>query len=140
MKIILFVCVENSCRSQMAEGFARHYGKDRVEVYSAGSKPSGKVNETAIEVMKEKGIDISSQSSKGFFDLPVQEFDIVVTMGCKDVCPFIPSKEHIEWDIPDPKGKSIEFFRDVRDKIEEKVKEVIGTDLTPFTVPVLISV
>ena len=122
MKRILFVCVENSCRSQMAEGFARHYGKDRVEVYSAGSKPSGKVNETAIEVMKEKGIDISSQSSKGFLDLPVQEFDVVVTMGCKDACPFVPSKAHIEWDVPDPSGKPIEFFRDVRDKIEENAK------------------
>jgi len=122
LKIILFVCVENSCRSQMAEGFAKHYGKDKIEVYSAGSKPSGKVDEMAIKVMQEKGIDISGQSSKGFLELPVDKFDIVVTMGCKDVCPFIPSKEHIEWDIPDPAGKPIEFFRNVRDKIEGKIK------------------
>ncbi len=93
------------------------------------------VDEIAIRVMQEKGIDISGQSSKGFLDLPVKELDIVVTMGCKDICPFVSSKEHIEWDIPDPKGKSIEFFRGVRDKIEEKVKKVIGTVENRWPVP-----
>lgn len=125
MKRILFVCIENSCRSQIAEGFAKHYGKDKIEAYSAGSKPSGRIDEMAIKVMQEKGIDISGQSSKGFPDLPVKKFDIVVTMGCKDACPFVPSKEHIEWDIPDPRGKSINFFRIVRDEIEEKVRSLM---------------
>jgi len=122
---IVFVCVENSCRSQMAEGFARFYGKGRVEAYSAGSKPSGRVNETAVQVMKEVGIDISSQESKGFDALPDREFDMVVTMGCGDECPLVPAKRRIDWKIRDPKGKSIEIFREVRDEIKEKVLELI---------------
>jgi len=120
---VLFVCIENSCRSQMAEGFAKYYGEDRVEVFSAGSNPSGKVNELAIEVMKEKGINISGQESKGFKDLPYKSFDFVITMGCGDVCPFVPAKERIEWEIEDPKGKPKEKFREARDKIEKKIKE-----------------
>lgn len=99
---MLFVCVENSCRSQMAEGFARFYGKGRIETFSAGSRPSGRVNETAIEVMKDVGIDISSQVSKGFDALPRKEFDVVVTMGCGDECPFVPAKRRIDWQIRDP--------------------------------------
>ena len=122
---VLFVCIENSCRSQMAEGFAKYYGEDRVEVFSAGSDPSGKVNELAIEVMKEKGINISGQESKGFKDLPYKSFDFVITMGCGDVCPFVPAKERIEWEIEDPKGKPKEKFREARDKIEEKIKEFL---------------
>jgi len=122
---ILFVCIENSCRSQMAEGFARFYGRDKIEVLSAGSNPSGKVNELAIEVMREKGIDISGQKSKGFNDLPYKSFDYVITMGCGDVCPFVPAKERIEWEIEDPKGKSKKKFRELRDKIEEKIKEFL---------------
>lgn len=125
MKKILFVCVENSGRSQMAEGFARHLGKGIIEPYSAGTKPSGKVKSGAIEVMAEAGIDISSQRSKGFADLPVKDFDAVVTMGCGDVCPFVPAKEHIEWKIEDPKGKDMPFFRKVRDQIKEKVAALI---------------
>ncbi len=121
---VLFVCVENSCRSQMAEGFARHLFADKIEPYSAGSKPSGKINPDAIKVMGEIGIDISSQGSKGFAELPVKEFDYVVTMGCQDVCPYFPAKEHIDWQIEDPKGKGIEAFRRVRDKIGEKVQEL----------------
>jgi arsenate reductase len=121
---ILFVCIENSCRSQMAEGFAKKLGKNKIEVFSAGSNPSGKVNESAIEVMKEISIDISQQKSKGFKELPYKGFDYVITMGCGDVCPFVPAKQRIEWDIPDPKGRSIEEFRVVRDEIEERVKEL----------------
>lgn len=122
---IVFVCVENSCRSQMAEGFARFYGKDRIEAYSGGSRPSGKVNEMAVQVMKEGGIDISSQASKGFDSLP-QVFDVVVTMGCGDECPFVPALSRVDWKIPDPKGQSVEFFREVRDEIKERVLELIG--------------
>jgi len=119
---ILFVCVENSCRSQMAEGFARALGADTIEVYSAGSYPLGKVNPDAVKVMCESGIDIASQRSKGFQELPITTFDYVVTLGCQDVCPLVPARKNIDWDIDDPKGKSIYFFRCVRDKIEQKVK------------------
>jgi arsenate reductase (thioredoxin) len=121
IKKVLFVCVENSCRSQMAEGFAKSLGKGAIEAYSAGTKPSGEVNPIAIEVMKEKGIDISSYRSKGFYDLPVTDFDYSVTLGCKDVCPFVPAVRHIEWNIADPKGKDKEFFRKTASEIESKV-------------------
>ncbi len=125
MKKILFVCVENSCRSQMAEGFAKKLGQGKIEAFSAGSNPSGKVEEMAIRVMKEKGIDISGQRPKGFGDLKEKDFDYVVTMGCGDVCPFVPAKERIEWDILDPKGKSIEAFRNTRDVIEREIRQFI---------------
>jgi arsenate reductase len=125
MKKILFVCIENSCRSQMAEGFARKLAHGRIEVYSAGSKPWGKVNEMAIEVMKEAGIDISQQRSKGFEEIGEKAFDYVITMGCGDVCPFVPAKKRIEWDITDPQGKLIESFRETRDIIKKKVLELI---------------
>ncbi len=125
MKNILFVCIENSCRSQMAEGFARAFGEGIIEAYSAGSKPSGKVNPMAIEVMREVSIDISNNISKSFSELAVSNFDYVITMGCKDVCPIIPAYKHIEWQIDDPKGKDIDFFRKVREDISQKVSELI---------------
>ena len=123
---VLFVCVENSCRSQMAEGFARKYGGDEFEVFSAGSKPSGIVNPDAIKVMKEAGINISGQSSKGFESLPYHKFDYIVTMGCQDTCPYFPAQKKVEWQIEDPKGKGLEVFRKVRDEIGKKVKELLN--------------
>lgn len=128
MKRVLFVCIENSCRSQMAEGFTRKLGRGILEVYSAGSKPSGVVNPDAIKAMQETGIDISGQQSKGFNELPVEEFDYVVTLGCHDACPFVAAKKHIEWQIDDPKGKSADEFRKARDEIRSKVKELISTE------------
>ena len=125
MKKVLFVCVENSCRSQMAEGFAKKLGQGKIDTFSAGSNPSGKVDKMAIKVMKEKGIDISGQKSKGFNDLKEKDFDYVITMGCGDVCPFVPARQRIEWDILDPRGKSIEVFREVRDVIERKAREFV---------------
>lgn len=125
MKKVLFVCIENSCRSQMAEGFAKKFGQGKIEAKSAGSNSSGRVEEMAIQVMKEKDIDISDQQSKGFEDLECKDFDYVITMGCKDVCPFVPARQRLEWDVSDPKGKSIEVFRQTRDHIEEKVREFI---------------
>lgn len=122
---ILFICVENSCRSQMAEGFARALGGDKIESFSAGSRPSSIVNPDAIVTMKEAGIDISGQFSKGFPDLPRQDFDYVVTMGCQDVCPFFPAKQELTWDIPDPKGRGPVFFRTVRDQIKKHIKELL---------------
>ena len=123
---ILFVCIENAGRSQMAEGFARKIAGKLVEPYSAGSQPSGKVNPLAIEVMKEKGIDISSHYSKGFNEVPVKEFDYVVTMGCGDVCPFVPGKYNLDWQIPNPKDQPIDYVRQVRDMIEKEVEKLLN--------------
>jgi len=125
MKKVLFVCVENSCRSQIADGFAKVLGQGKIESYSAGSRPSGVVNPEAIKVMQEAGVDISAVKSKGFNDLTVNDFDYVITMGCKDICPFVPAKEHLDWQIEDPKGKNEEFFRKTRDLIKEKVAQLI---------------
>ncbi|MFA5157369.1 MAG: arsenate reductase ArsC [Candidatus Omnitrophota bacterium] len=124
-KKILFVCIENSCRSQIAEGFGRYFGKDVLEPYSAGSRPSGEINPTAVAVMAEIGIDISHQQSKGFADLAVKDFDYAITLGCKDTCPFVPADRHIEWQIEDPKGKDIEFFRRTRDQLKTKIIDFI---------------
>lgn len=123
---ILFVCIENSCRSQMAEGFARRHGAGKVAAWSSGSKPSGKVNETAIALMEEKGVDMSGHRSKGLSDLPDQKWDYVITMGCGDACPFVPARAKEDWAIPDPKHMSADDFRKVRDLVESKVKELIA--------------
>jgi arsenate reductase (thioredoxin) len=125
-KSILFICIGNACRSQMAEGFARHYGGDKILAFSAGSRPAGFVAPLAIEVMKEKGIDITRHHSKAISELPRQSFDYVVTMGCGDECPWVKGKLHLDWQIADPIGRPIEFFRQVRDEIEEKVKELVS--------------
>ncbi len=125
MKKILFVCIENSCRSQMAEGLAGYFGKDVLEPYSAGSRPSGKVNQYAIDAMKEIGIDISNQRSKSFDELTAGNFDYVIGLGCKDICPFFPAEKHVQWDIEDPKGKGMEDFRKIRDEIKEKIEKLI---------------
>ena len=122
---ILFVCVENACRSQMAAGFAEAFGKESVEVYSAGSSPSSHINPLAIEVMKEKNIDLSGRRPKGLNDLPPVGMDYLITMGCEESCPAVPAKKIIDWQIPDPKGKLINVFRNVRDTIEEKVKSLL---------------
>ena len=106
----------------MAEGFAEHLGREKVEVYSAGSRPSSEIDPLVIEVMKEKGIDLSGNRPKGLDDLPPIEMDFLITMGCEETCPTVLAKKIIEWKIPDPKGKSIEFYREIRDVIEEKVK------------------
>jgi len=124
-KTVLFVCVENSCRSQMAEGFARQFGAGIVKPFSAGSRPSGVVHPGAVYVMQEKGIDISAQVSKGFDALPPGKFDYVITMGCGDACPAVASRKRIDWKIPDPKGKILASFRETRDLIKGKVQEFI---------------
>jgi len=113
----------------MAEGFARSFGIEDLDVLSAGSRPSGRVNPTAIKLMEEAGIDISKQRSKGFFGLPYKEFDYVVTMGCKDTCPFVPSKETIDWDIEVPTGNDLKVFRRIRDDIKKKVANLIEKKL-----------
>ncbi len=122
---IVFICVENARRSQMAQGFAESLGKGKLEIYSAGSCPSSTIDPIAIEVMEEKGIDLSSKRPKGLNELPFIEMDYLITMGCEETCPAIPTKKIVEWEIPDPKGKSIEFYRKIRDIIEDKVKALL---------------
>ena len=124
-KKILFVCVENARRSQMAEGFAKAFGQGKLEVYSAGSRPSLEIDPLVIEVMKEKRIDRTAKRPKGLNDLPPIEMDYLITMGCEEVCPAVLAKKIMEWKIPDPKGKSIDFFREVRDIIEGKLKSLL---------------
>jgi len=109
----------------MAQGFAENLGKGRLEVYSAGSGPSLEIDPLVIEVMKEKGIDFTAKRPKGLNDLPPIEMDYLITMGCEEVCPAVLAKKIIEWEIPDPKEKSIDFFREVRDIIEDKVKALL---------------
>jgi arsenate reductase len=124
-KRVVFICVENARRSQMAEGFANVFGRGEIEVYSAGSSPSSQIDPLVIEVMKLKGIDLSGKQPKGLNDLPPIEMDYLITMGCEETCPAVLAKKIIEWNIPDPKGKSIEVFKEVRNLIEEKVKALL---------------
>ncbi len=125
MKTVLFVCIENACRSQMAEAFGRIIGAETIEPYSSGSRPSGKVNEKAIASMKEVGYNMDNHVSKGLDDIPQIEFDMLVTMGCGDVCPNIRAKRREDWDIPDPKRMDLEQFGKIRDLIRLKVSELI---------------
>ncbi|KAF0248585.1 MAG: protein-tyrosine phosphatase [bacterium] len=123
---ILFVCIENSCRSQLAEAFAKIYGKGVIQAYSAGSRPSGKVNPKAIESMKELSYDLTEHSSKSLTEIPTFEYEFAITMGCGDECPMIQAKNKEDWQIPDPKNMSQEEFRVIRDSIENKVKSLIA--------------
>lgn len=123
--MLLFACVENACRSQMAEGLAKELG-DEIIATSGGSNPAEKINKNAAKVMEEKGIDISSQIPTSIKTEEAESADYVITMGCgPEACPAPVGNKIIEWDIEDPSGKSIEKFREVRDEIEEKVKELI---------------
>ena len=128
VKRLLFVCVENSNRSQMAEAFARIHGGEAIEAYSAGSRPSGKINPKAVEAMREVGYDLSKHQSKSLSEVPDIEFDFVATMGCGDECPFVRAKQREDWNIPDPKEMPPDQFRKVRDLIEEKIVSLL-TDL-----------
>ena len=124
---ILFVCIENSNRSQMAEAFARMVGDD-VQVYSAGSQPSGKINMKAVAAMKEIGYDLTKHHSKSLNEInQFAPFDVVVTMGCGDACPWMPAKKFIDWEIPDPKEMDEGNFRRVRDLIKDKVSELLDS-------------
>lgn len=124
-KTFLFVCIENSNRSQMAQAFANIWGGEAVEAYSAGSKPSGKINPKAIAAMAELGYDLAKHQSKSLNEIPPITFDYVVTMGCGDACPWVPAKHRIDWQIPDPREMEGEAFNQVRDLITEKVKSLI---------------
>jgi arsenate reductase len=125
-KRLLFVCVENSNRSQMAEAFARIHGGEEVEAFSAGSRPSGVVNPKAIASMAEIGYDLSRHESKSLDEIPEGEYDFVATMGCGDACPFVRARQRADWQIPDPKNLDPYEFRKVRGLIEAKVKAVLN--------------
>jgi protein-tyrosine-phosphatase len=125
---VLFVCVENSNRSQMAEAFARLHGGGKVEAYSAGSRPSGRVNPRAVEFMREVGYDLTGHQSKALADLPAGEFEVVVGMGCGDEgCQLVKARRQEEWGVPDPKDLPPDQYREVRDLIERKVKELLAS-------------
>ncbi len=121
---VAFVCTGNSCRSQMAEGFAKVLGGGVLEAYSAGTHPVPEVNPNAIKVMMEAGVDISDQYPKLLDEIPT-DLDILITMGCGVVCPFVPNRHKEDWGLDDPAGKSIEEFRRVRDVIKLKVDELV---------------
>ena len=123
---VLFVCVENSNRSQMAEAFARLHGGDGVEALSAGSRPSGRINPKALRFMAERGIDLSTHASKSLDDV-AGEFDAVVTMGCGDDCPWVPAKRREDWALSDPRDMDDDGYRAVRDDIEARVKALLAS-------------
>lgn len=122
---VLFVCVENACRSQMAEAFARHHGQGRVVPFSAGSRPRGQVDRETIAVMQERGFDLSRHASKGLDGLPKVAWDAIVTMGCGDACPHLPAKRRVDWQVPNPSGRPPAEFRRIRDSIESSIKALI---------------
>ena len=126
-KLVLFVCVENSNRSQMAEAFARMHGGPAVEACSAGSRPSGRVNPRAVEFMREVGYDLTSHTSKSLAEFNGREVAAAVTMGCGDECPLVTAARREEWQIPDPKEMPADEYRAVRDLIERKVKELLAS-------------
>jgi arsenate reductase (thioredoxin) len=122
---VLFVCVHNAGRSQMAAGFLSHRAGDRVEVLSAGSEPADRVNPVAVEAMAEVGIDVSREKPKLLQDAAVREADVVITMGCGDACPIYPGKRYEDWDLPDPAGQPLAAVRPIRDDIETRVEKLL---------------
>ena len=125
-KKLLFVCIENSNRSQMSQAFATILGGENIEAYSAGSKPSGIVNPKAIAAMKELDYDLSSHDSKSLEEVKAfAPFDVVVTMGCGDACPWMPAKQFVDWHIPDPKQMEPRAFNEVRDYIKNQVQQLL---------------
>lgn len=127
-KKLLFVCIENSNRSQMSQAFAKMLGGENIEAYSSGSRPSGKINPKAIAAMKELGYDLTTHHSKSLEEVKqFAPFDAVVTMGCGDACPWMPARQFIDWQIPDPRNMDEKEFREVRDLIRDKVKLLLDT-------------
>ena len=123
---VLFVCVHNAGRSQMAAGYLRHLAGDRVRVLSAGSEPAEGINPVAVEAMAEEGIDIAGNQPKVLSTEAVQESDVVITMGCGDTCPFFPGKRYEDWVLDDPAGQGIDAVRPIRDEIRARVETLIA--------------
>lgn len=122
---VLFLCVHNAGRSQMAAGFARHLGDGRVTVFSGGSEPASQINPSAVAAMAEVGVDITSQQPQVWSMDDLEATDVVVTMGCGDTCPFIPGKQYIDWPLEDPAGQGVDAVRPIRDQIEVHVRELL---------------
>ncbi|MPY61501.1 arsenate reductase ArsC [Streptomyces spongiae] len=129
---VLFVCVHNAGRSQMAAAFLTHLAGDRVEVRSAGSAPADKVNPAVVEAMKEVGIDISAETPKVLTTEAVRTSDVVITMGCGDTCPVFPGKRYLDWQLPDPAGQGVEAVRPIRDEIEKRVRDLLDEIAPPI--------
>ena len=129
---VLFLCVHNSGRSQMAAALLDHHGRGSIKVRSAGSEPASNLNPAVVEAMSEIGLDISQEFPKPLTDDLVRAADLVVTMGCGDTCPLYPGKRYLDWELEDPAGQPITIVRRIRDQIEEKVKELIA-ELLPST-------
>lgn len=123
---VLFVCVHNAGRSQMAAGYLRHFAGDRIEVRSAGSLPANQVNPVAVEAMLEEGIDITAEAPKVLTTQAVQASDVVVTMGCGDACPFMPGKRYEDWKLDDPAGQGIDAVRPIRDQIKARIQALVA--------------
>lgn len=123
---ILFLCIHNAGRSQMAAGFARVVGDRRVDVYSGGSEPAEQVNQMAVAAMLEVGIDIAGFTPQKFTDELLHRVDVVVTMGCGDACPYVPGKRYIDWPLDDPKGQPLEVVRRIRDDIRSRVESLVA--------------
>jgi arsenate reductase len=127
---VLFVCVHNAGRSQMAAGYLQHLAGDRIEVLSAGSEPADRVNPVAVEAMREEGIDVTRERPKVLTNEAVQQSDVVVTMGCGDACPFFPGTRYQDWELDDPAGRPIEEVRPIRDDIRRRVEALIAELVT----------
>ncbi len=123
---VLFVCVHNAGRSQMAAGFLKHLAGDRIEVLSAGSEPADTVNRVAVQAMEEIGIDVSKEKPKLLQDAAVRQADVVITMGCGDACPIYPGKRYEDWELDDPAGKPIEQVRPIRDEIGRRIDRLVA--------------
>ena len=128
---VLFVCVHNAGRSQMAAGFLRRFAGDSVDVLSAGSEPAEQVNPTAVQAMAEKGVDIAAAQPQLLHDSAVREADVVITMGCGDACPFYPGKRYEDWELDDPAGLPLDRVRPIRDAIEQRIRRLIAEVLSP---------
>lgn len=124
---VLFVCVHNAGRSQMAAGYLRHIAGDRIEVRSAGSMPADQINPTAVAAMREEGIDITAEQPKVLTTEAVQDSDVVITMGCGDACPFFPGKRYEDWELDDPAGQGIDSVRPIRDDIKLRIEELVAS-------------
>lgn len=123
---VLFLCVHNAGRSQMAAGWMRHLAGDDVDVYSGGSEPADQVNQAVVAAMAEKGIDISGEIPQPWADEIVRAADVIVTMGCGDACPVFPGKRYLDWEVEDPSGKTVEEVRPIRDDLEQRVRSLMA--------------
>ena len=131
---VLFLCVHNAGRSQMAAGWMRHLAGERIEVYSGGSEPADQMNPVAVAAMAEKGIDISAQQPQRWTDDGIRAADVVVTMGCGDECPVYPGRRYVDWDLDDPAGLPLDAVRPIRDEIEDRVRTLLSElDIEPLT-------